>query len=383
MATGSCKPQLGYYDNRTIAEPLRLLLALGGIEYDDKRYPVGEPPSYDKEEWQSGKFTLGLAAPNLPFWIEPGRQGLRLTQSRAIMMHIADRCGLAGETPRRRSQVHMAVEAISDLFEAFLKVTYCNSDVARAEPGVHVAGESQARATSPLFERRRYDYLAHELPPHLAHMGRLLLTMGDAETGDGRATGWLVGAPSPTCADVFLFECLDQHLIFAPRCLDGGDDADGAFAALRAHHARVLALPAIAEYRASAKFVAEPLHNRYSHFHRGWIPPNDWARSGTLAQPAPTLDAGAATPPRPARGAGLLPAETTTTPAGAVFVFEAGRPPLDAATRAAHERTKRRRMWRDLAVFVGFGACIAILVVIGRNVLEYDPETAAETELHT
>ena len=35
---------------------------------------------------------------------------------------------------------------------------------------------------------------------------------------------------------------------------------------------KVLALPGVAEYRADELFRGEPLHNRYSHYHRGWRP---------------------------------------------------------------------------------------------------------------
>ena len=33
---------------------------------------------------------------------------------------------------------------------------------------------------------------------------------------------------------------------------------------------QVLSLRGVAEYRADPLFRAEPLHNRYSHYHRGW-----------------------------------------------------------------------------------------------------------------
>ena len=375
------KPQLGYWDNRTIVEPIRLLLALAGVDYEDVRYSVGEPPSYDKSQWLKAKHSLGLAAPNLPYWIEPGPDGeLRLTQSRAILLHIAETHGFAGTSPHQKALIHMALETMSDMFDAFMKVTYCNVDVASAEPGVHVAGEPQARATSPKFERLRADYLAETLPVHLVHMARLLEHVGSGGGGGGMPTGWLVGASAPTCADLMLFELLDQHLIFAPRCLDvagdvaGGDEGAAGRAALRAHHARVLALPAIAAYKRAA--APEPLHNRYSHFHRGWAPPDDWARRGPLAAPqaAPPR-----TPPRGGNGGGTA---VQTMPANAVFVFDNGRP-LDEAARASHERQKRRNLWRDVATFIGFGLCLLLLVAIGRAAIKYDPETLAETQLIT
>ena len=90
----TAKPRLGYWNTRAIGEPIRLLLALADIEYEDVRYQVGPPPTYDKTEWTDVKYSLGLLAPNLPYWIEP-ESGLKLTQSRAILFHIAAAHGLA------------------------------------------------------------------------------------------------------------------------------------------------------------------------------------------------------------------------------------------------------------------------------------------------
>ena len=134
------KPIFGYWDNRTIAEPVRLCLAQAGVDYDDVRYSVGGPPDYDRAEWLSVKDTLGMAVPNLPYWIEPS--GLRLSQQRAILLHIAEVTGLAGETAQRHTLVHMALETMHEWMVDFMAVTYCNKVVPTAEPGVHVAGES-------------------------------------------------------------------------------------------------------------------------------------------------------------------------------------------------------------------------------------------------
>ena len=89
------KPALGYWDNRGIAEPIRLLLQYVGVEFDDVRFDVGPPPAYDKSDWLLVKDHLGLSAPNLPYWIEPG--GLRLPQSHAITLYLALKHGVDGE----------------------------------------------------------------------------------------------------------------------------------------------------------------------------------------------------------------------------------------------------------------------------------------------
>ena len=46
-------------------QPIRLLLAYAGVEYEDKRYTIGPAPEYDRSEWLNDKFNLGLDFPNV------------------------------------------------------------------------------------------------------------------------------------------------------------------------------------------------------------------------------------------------------------------------------------------------------------------------------
>ena len=47
-------------------QPIRLLLAHAGVEYEDKRYNIkGEAPNFDRSEWLADKFNLGLEFPNV------------------------------------------------------------------------------------------------------------------------------------------------------------------------------------------------------------------------------------------------------------------------------------------------------------------------------
>jgi glutathione S-transferase len=46
-------------------QPIRLLLAHAGVEYEDKRYNFGPAPDYDGTEWLNDKFNLGLDFPNV------------------------------------------------------------------------------------------------------------------------------------------------------------------------------------------------------------------------------------------------------------------------------------------------------------------------------
>ncbi len=46
-------------------QPIRLLLAHAGVEYEDKRYNIGPAPDYERDEWLNDKFNLGLDFPNV------------------------------------------------------------------------------------------------------------------------------------------------------------------------------------------------------------------------------------------------------------------------------------------------------------------------------
>ena len=61
------KPRLGYWNIRGFAQPIRLLLVYAGVDFEDIRYnyiPAADG-TWDRSEWLSEKFTLGLDFPNV------------------------------------------------------------------------------------------------------------------------------------------------------------------------------------------------------------------------------------------------------------------------------------------------------------------------------
>ncbi|XP_040854575.1 glutathione S-transferase Mu 4 isoform X6 [Ochotona curzoniae] len=55
---------LGYWDIRGLAHAIRLLLEYTDTSYEEKRYTMGDAPDYDRSQWLSEKFKLGLDFPN-------------------------------------------------------------------------------------------------------------------------------------------------------------------------------------------------------------------------------------------------------------------------------------------------------------------------------
>uniref|UniRef100_A0A4X1T2E4 GST N-terminal domain-containing protein n=1 Tax=Sus scrofa TaxID=9823 RepID=A0A4X1T2E4_PIG len=56
---------LGYWDIRGLAHAIRLLLEYTDSSYEEKKYTMGDAPDYDRSQWLSEKFKLGLDFPNV------------------------------------------------------------------------------------------------------------------------------------------------------------------------------------------------------------------------------------------------------------------------------------------------------------------------------
>ena len=71
----SSKPTLGYFNVHGLAQPIRYLLVIAEVDFNDKRYPFGEGTTLAdmdsvKKHWQADKESLGLDFPNVPYWID-------------------------------------------------------------------------------------------------------------------------------------------------------------------------------------------------------------------------------------------------------------------------------------------------------------------------
>lgn len=124
--------QVGYWDCRGLVNPIILIL-----EYLEKPYVletpsknlVGPPPAYDKSRWYQAKSSLlkGYDFPNLPYYHDEA-QGLRLTQSSAILLHLARCHGLLVPAEDENdvkvlAEIDMLREEIKDLVS--LTTAYC------------------------------------------------------------------------------------------------------------------------------------------------------------------------------------------------------------------------------------------------------------------
>ncbi|KAL5105127.1 Glutathione S-transferase [Taenia crassiceps] len=123
-------PVLGYWNLKGLGEQIRLLLKYLGVEFVDKQYKLGAPPTFDKSAWLPDKLSLGFDIPNLPYYIDGD---FKLTQSGAIMEYIADVHGMVPECKKQRAVLHMLQYEILDLRMAFAR-TYYSPDCEKLKP---------------------------------------------------------------------------------------------------------------------------------------------------------------------------------------------------------------------------------------------------------
>ncbi|KAF2363363.1 Glutathione S-transferase C-terminal [Trinorchestia longiramus] len=216
-------PVLGYWDIRGLAQPIRLLLEYTGTKFDDKRYVCGEAPDYDRSDWTKVKFTLGFDFPNLPYYCH---ESVRLTESGAILRHLARQHGLTGATEQEKCRADLLEYTMNDFRSGFSELCY-GSD----------------------FETNKVRYL-EILPSKLKLFSDFL------------GTRKYFAGENITFPDFIAYETLDQHLIFEPSCLK-------EFPNLEAFLKNIEALEPIKAYLASPRCIKKRINDRTAHFGSG------------------------------------------------------------------------------------------------------------------
>ncbi|XP_073176491.1 glutathione S-transferase 2-like isoform X1 [Lepidochelys kempii] len=226
---------LGYWDIRGLAHAIRLLLEYTNTPYEDKKYCAsGEGPDYDISQWTNEKEKLGLDFPNLPYLFD-GQT--KLTQSNAILRYIARKHKMAGESEEEIQRVDMLENQVMDFRLAFARVCY-NPDFRRGrERGDVTCLRTHSKPVAE--EKLKLEYL-EELPGKLKLFSQFL--------GDRK---WFAGEKL-TYVDFLAYDVLDQHRMFAPKCLDQLKN-------LKDFLDRFEALEKIAAYMSSGRYMKAPV----------------------------------------------------------------------------------------------------------------------------
>ena len=226
---------LGYWKIQGLGQPIRLLLEYAGIPYEEKVSHCVEKAdgSFDKSSWFDEKFKIGLPFPNLPYLIDGE---LKLTQTIAILQHLADEAGLAGKSPEERASATMLFGLSQDVRKQYTNAAY-----------------------NPRFDDMRdglVDHLKSTALPELEAYVGATPHGGKAKRSSGNGLHLVGGAM--TYVDLLWFDLLAQFLKIEPTVLDNLPN-------LKEIHATVLGTPSIAAYLASPKYVTQ-MNNTQAFF---------------------------------------------------------------------------------------------------------------------
>lgn len=213
-------PVLGYWNIRGLASPIRLLLEYAGVEYEDKLYKCGPPPTFDRSDWLNEKFTLGLDFPNLPYYIDGD---VKLSQSDVILRHLARKHNLAGKTEADNLRVELLASQVRDYHIDFARICY-----------------------NPDFAKLKDDYIK-TLPDKLKALTAFL---GDRKFAAGDYV---------TYVDFLLFEYLEGQSYLVKDLLKDSP-------VLEAYHKRILSLDAVDKYFKSSKAIKFPFNGAPAMF---------------------------------------------------------------------------------------------------------------------
>ncbi|KAM4872616.1 glutathione S-transferase Mu 1-like [Thomomys bottae] len=211
---------LGYWDVRGLTHPIRLLLEYTDSSYEEKRYTLGGAPDYDRSQWLSEKFKLGLDFPNLPYLIDGAH---RITQSNAILRYIARKHNLCGETEEEKIRVDILENQVTDIRTQFIILCY-NSD----------------------FEKMKPEYLqglAEKMKLFSQFLGKRPWFAGD----------------KITFVDFLAYDILDMHRMFEPKCLD-------EFPNLKDFISRFEGLKKISAYMKTNRFLPRPVFSKMAQW---------------------------------------------------------------------------------------------------------------------
>ncbi|XP_011839038.1 PREDICTED: glutathione S-transferase Mu 1-like [Mandrillus leucophaeus] len=207
---------LGYGDIHGLAHAICLLLEYTDSSYKEKKYMTGDSPNYDRSQYLHEKFQLGLDFPNLPYLFDGAH---KITQSNAILCHIARKHNLCGETEEEKIRVDILENQSMDNLMQLAMICYI-----------------------PEFEKVKPKYL-EELPEKLTLYSQFL----------GKRP-WFAG-DEITFVDFLAYDILDLNCIFEPSCLD-------VFPNLKDFISRFEGLKKISAYMKSSQCFQCPLFGK-------------------------------------------------------------------------------------------------------------------------
>uniref|UniRef100_F1MUX5 Glutathione S-transferase n=1 Tax=Bos taurus TaxID=9913 RepID=F1MUX5_BOVIN len=228
---------LGYWDIRGLAHAIRLLLEYTDSNYKEKKYTMGDAPDYDRSQWLNEKSKLGLDFPNLPYLIDGTH---KLTQSNAILRHIARKHNMCGETEEENIRVDLLENQVMDVRLHMARICYSPDFPLRFSPTVQKLLRRLHHFSLPNWNEKLKPGYLKEIPGRMKLFSVFL----------GKRC-WFAGNKL-TYVDFLAYDILDLQRVFEPRCLD-------EFPNLKDFLTRFEGLKKISAYMKSSHFLPGPL----------------------------------------------------------------------------------------------------------------------------
>nr|AIR95626.1 GST m3 [Tetranychus cinnabarinus] len=210
-------PVLGYWDFRGLVDPIRLLLAHTGVDYEYKVYKIGPPPEFSKDEFRSIKHEFGFDFPNLPYYIDGD---FKLTQKMAILRYLGRKHGLSGSEEAELTRCDLAEQAAEDLAYYLYRSWFAGEEASRKD-------------------------LSENLPVKLSEFDKFI------------GSGPFVLGAKVTYSDFLIYSTLDFLRVYDESFLENFDS-------LKNFLARIEALPNIGAFIKSDKFSRLPISRQFA-----------------------------------------------------------------------------------------------------------------------
>ena len=180
----AAKPELelGYWDIRGLAAPLRMLCEYAAVPYTDTQYTIPERDAWFKV--RKPELVKHNALVTLPYVVDTrGSEQIVISQSNACLLYLGRRLGLAGSTPL---EVALNEQCLCEVF-----------DLRNAVVGVVYPRHGSDEAGFPEALKRHWKAAS-------GHLNKLEAFL---DHNDKR----FASSDAPLSADFHLWEMLDQH----------------------------------------------------------------------------------------------------------------------------------------------------------------------------
>ncbi|KAG1672169.1 Glutathione S-transferase Mu 2 [Nymphon striatum] len=237
-------PKMGYWKIRGLAQPIRLIFEYAGATYDDNQFTA-------PEEWFPTKFDHGFDFPNLPYLIDGD---VKLTQSNAIMRHLARKYKLAPKTEADERNCDVMAGIFADLKSSFSKMCY-NATLNSMKSGhsrslfidhslppfpLPTNGSIVSSVGDDGYEKLKVDFMKN-LPTTLKQISKFL-----------GSKKWMIG-DNILYVDFLMYELLECLKRFDASVFDDLKN-------LKDYMTRFEALPNIAKFMSSNRFIGYPIN---------------------------------------------------------------------------------------------------------------------------